>query len=279
MSTTTMSGRVPATQSATGGDYFRQFVVIVATLATISINLLANILPFNGQNTGEISDRFKVYFVPAGYVFAIWGIIYIGILAYTIYQALPAQRTNPRMRSTGWLYVLSCIANSTWIFLWHYEQFMLSVLVIFVLLASLALIYMRLAPTRLAVSRGEWWTTNLTFSIYLAWASVATIANITAYLYYIGWNGGGIAPELWAVIMLVVATALGFIFGLRWRDVGFLAVLIWAFIGIAVKQSGAPLVAWTAAGTAALLTVLAVYCLFNRGNVQADVASTAKAAN
>jgi translocator protein len=111
----------------------------------------------------------------------------------------------------------------------------------------------------------------VTFSVYLAWASVATIANITAYLYYIGWNGGGIAPELWAVIMLVVATGLGFIFGWRWRDVAFLAVLIWAFIGIAVKQSGAPLVAWTAAGASALLTVLAIYSLFNRGNDQTGV--------
>ena len=101
----------------------RQISVVVVLLATIVINILANALPINGLGTGAISDNFNVYFVPAGYVFAIWGIIYIGLIAYAIYQALPSQKKNPRLQATGWWVVLGGLANTAWIFLWHYLQF------------------------------------------------------------------------------------------------------------------------------------------------------------
>src|SRR5512143_2105947 len=104
-------------------DTLRQITVVLTVLVTLVVNTLANALPLNGQNTGQISDRFAVYFVPAGYVFSIWGLIYVGLVAFTIYQALPSQRTNPRLGAIGWLFFLSCVANSAWIFLWHYELF------------------------------------------------------------------------------------------------------------------------------------------------------------
>src|SRR5574338_1246700 len=138
-------------------DMLRQIAVIVSTLTTLVVNGLANALPLNGQNTGQISDRFDVYFVPAGYVFSIWGIIYLGLIAFGIFQALPAQRENPRLRATGWWIVLSGLANSTWIFLWHYQQFPLTVVVMLVLLASLIIIYLRLGIGRSSVPTTENW--------------------------------------------------------------------------------------------------------------------------
>ena len=255
---------LPATTSATGGDYLRQFAVIVATLGTIAVNIMATSLPINGLPTGEISDRYPTLFTPAGYVFAIWGVIYLGMLAYMVFQALPSQRTNPRLRSIGWPYVLSGLANSVWIFLWHYLQFGWSVLVILVLLASLALIYARLWPTRSQVGRGEWWSTHLTFSIYLGWVSVATVANVSVFLTAAGWNGGGIAPELWTVIMLSIAGVLGLFFGLRLRDAAYALVLVWSFAGIYVNQGATPLVAWTALALAGIMVVVAVVA-FIRG--------------
>ncbi len=83
-------------------DTLRQLAVIVTILVALVVNGLANALPLNGQNTGEISDRFLVYFSPAGFVFAIWGVIYFGLIAYAIYQALPSQRQNPHLQATGW---------------------------------------------------------------------------------------------------------------------------------------------------------------------------------
>ncbi|MCO5183725.1 MAG: tryptophan-rich sensory protein [Anaerolineae bacterium] len=101
----------------------RQALVIIALGATITINALANIVPINGLNTGQISDSFDVYFVPAGYVFSIWGLIYLALAGYAIYQALPAQRNNERLRSIDGLFIASSFFNSAWIFAWHYQQF------------------------------------------------------------------------------------------------------------------------------------------------------------
>ncbi|HEX7433051.1 MAG TPA: hypothetical protein VF326_05295, partial [Anaerolineaceae bacterium] len=101
-------------------DTLRQISVIVTILVTLVINGLANALPINNLTTGQISDSFHVYFVPAGYVFAIWGLIYLGLIAFAIFQALPSQRENPRLRATGWWISLGGLANSAWIFLWQY---------------------------------------------------------------------------------------------------------------------------------------------------------------
>lgn len=261
MTTNTMRAAAPATESASGGDFLRQFAVIVITLLTISVNGLANALPLNGIETGQISDNFPTLFTPSGYVFAIWGVIYLGLLAYMVYQALPSQRTNPRLRAIGWWYVLGNVANTIWIFAWHWLQFLPSLGLIVVLLISLIMAYLRLAPARQTpglVSRGERWTTHLPFSIYLGWVSVATVANSAVYLASIGFDGGFLSPAVWTVILLLVATGLGLFFLRGWRDVAYVGVLIWAFIGIAVNQSEVALVSWTAAGLAALLAVLAV---------------------
>ena len=122
-------------------DLYRQIAVITTIIATITINVLANALPINGLNTGEISNRFDVYFVPAGYVFSIWGVIYLGLIAFAIFQALPSQRENSRLQATGWWIALGGLANMAWIFLWHYEQFPLTLIAMLVLLASLIVTY------------------------------------------------------------------------------------------------------------------------------------------
>src|SRR5512136_2127788 len=125
-------------------DTLRQISVVLTILATLVVNALANILPINGQNTGAISDRFHVYFVPAGYVFSIWGIIYIGLITFAIFQALPSERENPRLRSTGWWVSLGGLANIAWIILWHYEHFVLTLVAMLALLATLIITYLHL---------------------------------------------------------------------------------------------------------------------------------------
>ena len=238
-----------------------KILVIIVTLVTITINGLANALPLNGQNTGEISDRFKVLFVPAGYVFSIWGVIYLGLIAYAIFQALPAQRDNQRLHSAGWWFVLAGIANSAWIFLWHYNLFPLSLLAMLTLLVSLIAIYLKLGIGRVSVSAGERWATFIPISIYLGWISVATIANVTDVLYDLGWTGGGIDAQIWVVLLLGVALVIGALMAARHADAAYLLVFVWAFTGIGVKQEGYSLVvtsAYIAAGLAALLAVWAL---------------------
>ena len=235
-------------------DSLRQIFVALAVAATIAMNFLANIIPLNGQNTGEISDRFKVFFVPAGYVFSIWGLIYVGLAAYAVFQALPAQKSEPSLRRIGWPFLVASAANIIWLFFWHYNLFALTEVAMLTLLASLIIIYLRLGIGIREVGAGMRWAVHIPFSVYLGWISVATIANTTDLLYYWNWGGWGISPQVWAVIMLAVAALLGLIMALRRRDVAFLAVLVWAFAGIAVKQAPFPLVA-NVAWIAALLVV------------------------
>jgi len=236
----------------------RQWVVVVAVIATIVVNGLANALPLNGQTTGEISDRFQVYFVPAGYVFSIWGLIYLGLAAYAIYQVLPAQRESPRLERIGYLFALSCLANIVWIFLWHYEVFVGTLVAMLALLGLLIAIYLRLGIGRAQVSRAERWLVHLPFSIYLGWITVATIANVTSLLDYLGWDGGGIAPAWWAVIMLVAATDITALVSLTRGDVAYVLVIIWAFMGIAIKHAETALVSITAALLVLVLAVVMV---------------------
>jgi hypothetical protein len=207
-------------------DLLRQITVILTILATLVINGLANALPINGLNTGQISDRFQVYFVPAGYVFAIWGVIYLGLIAFAIFQALPSQRENPRLRATGWWISLGGLANSAWIFLWHYEQFPLTLIAMLTLLATLIVTYLRLGIGRTQVPAAETWAARLPFSIYLGWITVATVANATDVLDYVGWKGFGIAPEIWMGIVLAAVLAIAVLMNFTRRDIAYAAVLL-----------------------------------------------------
>ncbi len=237
----------------------RQVGVILTLLAMLTVNGLANALPLNGQTTGAVSDRFEVYFVPAGYVFSIWGVIYLALILFTLYQALPAQRDAPRLQQIGYLFALSCLANIAWLFLWHYERFVWTLVAMGSLLVLLIALYLRLDIGRSRPSTAEKWLVQIPFSIYLGWITVATIANVTSVLDYLNWDGWGISPEAWTMIMLGVGTGIGAAVGLTRHDTAYLLVLIWAFIGIGVKHAGVPAVsvaAWIAA--AAVLTVLIV---------------------
>jgi benzodiazapine receptor len=237
-------------------DKLRQFVVVLALVATVAVNGLANALLLNGQTTGDIADRFQVYFVPAGYVFSIWSLIYLGLTAFAIYQALPAQRTNPRLRRIRPTFVLSCVANIVWLFLWHYEQFLLTMAAMLTLLLALIVIYNQLRIGVLAVPRAEKWFVHTPFSVYLGWITVATIANATVVLDYVNWSGWGIPAEGWTAVMLLVGVALAAAVKLTRGDNAFVLVLVWAFAGIAVKHAGTPAVSIAAFIATVLVALL-----------------------
>lgn len=245
-------------------DSLRQLANALSVALALAVNILASTLPLNGQNTGEISDRFLVYFVPAGYVFAIWGIIYIGWIAFTLFQYRRDQKESPRLRKLGYAFALSGVFNAAWLFCWHYNAFGWSVIVMLALLATLIVSYLRLNVGLTPVSNAEKWSVDIPFSTYLGWISVATIANVTDYLYLINWDGFGITPQVWAVIMLAVASVVGLLMTLTRRDSVYTFVFVWSFVGIAVKQAAEPLVANSAWIAAVVALGLAVYSIVQR---------------
>jgi translocator protein len=243
-------------------DTLRQIAVVLAVVVTIVVNALADILPINGLGTGQISDQFKVFFVPAGYVFSIWGVIYLGLIAYAVFQALPSQKENHRLQNTAGLFIVSSIANCAWIFLWHYQLFLLTLLAMITLLVCLIMIYVRLGiGTGEKVSEGETWAVSVVFSVYLGWVTVATIANVTDVLAYLNWGGWGIAPLVWAVIMLAVALVVAALIAITRKDTAYLLVLVWAFYGIATKFKAESLLYFAALAASVIAGLLAVYTL------------------
>ncbi len=245
-------------------DVIRQIAVIVTLTITLVVNALANTLPINGLTTGEVSDSFDVYFVPAGYVFSIWGVIYLGMIAFTIFHTLPGQRENPRMRAIGWWVVLGNIANAVWIFLWHYQQFPLTLIAMLTLLASLIVTYLNLRKDNTAISTLEKWMTRVPFSIYLGWITVATVANITSVLDFVQWNRFGISEEVWMSIMLAAVLVIVATMNFTRRDLAYTAVILWALIGIAVKFANVPAVAIPTWITFALVAITFAAAYFLR---------------
>ena len=260
-STSTTRSSIAAANSLTPKrDMWAQILVVFSLISTVVINALANIVPFNGQTTGAISDGFPVYFVPAGYVFSIWSVIYLGLLAYAIYQARPSQRTNSLLRTLRWPFILGCIANSAWIFAWHYEIFPLTLILMLILLGTLIIQYTRLqiADRPDAV---RLWSVHIPLRIYLGWITVATIANITILLYDLGWRGAPLNGPTWSAILLVIATFIGLFFALRLHDAAYTLVLVWAFVGIYIKFSNEPLVGYSTLAAAITLALAAIVAL------------------
>jgi translocator protein len=214
---------------------------IVLFIITVVVNSLAGSTTLiGGQNTASVSDNNQNLITPAGYTFAIWGIIYVLLGAFVVYQALPRERNSDFQRKIGWFFVLSSVLNVAWIFAWQTENLVLSVLLIFALLFSLIAIYLRLNIGRAKVKTSLRLAVHLPFSVYLGWITIASIANVAVALTAYNWDGFGISPEVWAVLVVAVALVLTLLMLVIRKDVAFALVAIWALIGIGANQSSNP---------------------------------------
>jgi len=233
-------------------------VNVVAFILVVIVNVLANLLPLNGKTTASISDSYPTLIAPAGYVFSIWGLIYVLLLIFTVFQALPSQRGKPFLRRIGAFFLLSSIANVSWLFLWHYGQIALSVLPMFVLLISLILIYVRLQIGKSDASAMEKLGVRLPFSVYLGWITVASIANVAAAAVSLDLNGLGLGEVNWTVLVIIIALFITLGVIVTRKDIAYSLVLVWALVGIVVKQSDYPSIVLTAEASVAVVLVTLV---------------------
>lgn len=225
---------------------------IAAFVLVIAMNGLANGLPVGGQTTGEVSAKYPSLFTPASFTFSIWGLIYLGLTAFVIYQALPAQRDNQLLASISLPFKLNCLANALWIFAWHYDQLLLSIVLMLAILVTLIWIYRELGAH--PVKGVEKIVVAFPFSVYVGWITVATIANISAAQSGWGWNDAGLSAVDWTLLKLAVAGAIGATVFARRADIAYLGVIAWAAFGIVGKQGDTLQVA----GAATTLSALAV---------------------
>ena len=216
-----------------------KWINIIAFALTVLVNGLAGSTTIiGGKSTAEISDANPTLITPAGYVFSIWGVIYILLGIFIVFQALPSQREKGFQERIGWLFVLSSLLNIAWLFLWQFEYLGASAVVIFLLLATLIAIYLRLNIGKSMVTLREKLAVHLPFSVYLGWITIASIANVAVTLVSMKWDGFGVSQETWALLILIVALLITLLVIATRKDVAYGLVVIWALLGIAVKQSG-----------------------------------------
>ena len=243
-------------------DNFKNFQIIniIAVVFTIVMNALANIVPFNGVNTGAVADSFPNYFTPPGYVFSIWGAIYILLFIFAFYQAKKSQVNEAYLGKIGYLYLIGAILNVAWLILFHYSYGNTPLLVwseflIVGFLVVLLLTYVRLGIGIKEVPLKQKLAIHLPTSVYVGWISLATIANTAALLNtYLT-----IAVDvqvLWTALVLVVALLLSTLMIVLRRDIAYGLVVIWASVGIASKWVSIPLIFNTAIIVAVVVALL-----------------------
>ncbi len=213
------------------------FANIAVYIVTLIINGLANTTLIGGRTTADVSNMYPTLITPAGYVFAIWGIIYVLLAIFLVYQALPNQREKPFQKQISILFILTCVFNISWLFLWQNLYLSYSIILILGFLLSLIAIYVRLNIGKSNASLKEKLAVHLPFSVYLGWLTIATIANITIALTAANWDGFGLAPETWAILVLAVALLITLAVIVTRRDIAYSLVIIWALAGIAVNQT------------------------------------------
>jgi len=209
-----------------------------AYVSMVFVNSLANALPINNRSTGAISDAYPNLFAPAGLTFSIWGLIYLLLGGYVVYQFVRKnQKTEDLISKINPLFIATSLANILWIFAWHYNYIGISVLLMLALLILLIQIAEILRKEQFVMQEKIF--VRAPFSIYFGWITVATIANITVFLVSIGWNGFGVADYMWTSIILLVGAIIGILRIQRDRNIPYGMVLIWAYLGILLKHVSA----------------------------------------
>ncbi|UCD01875.1 MAG: hypothetical protein JSV23_02315, partial [Promethearchaeota archaeon] len=219
---------------------FLQIFNLIGFIATVIVNFLAVLLPIGGSTTQELSDAIPNLFVPEGITFSIWSVIYIFLGLFSIYQIRDITKEDKiemkYVDDIGYFFIIGSLANIIWIFLWHYRLVPLSLIFMIILLLSLLIIYLKLNIGKSEVSKIEKIAVHVPFSIYLGWITVATIANVTAVLVVLGVSGFGLLAELLTIIVIIVAVLITFGMLYLRKDYAYSFVIVWALLGIFIKQ-------------------------------------------
>jgi hypothetical protein len=242
-------------------------VNLLAFLATVVVNYLSATLPLNGKTPGQLSDFYPNLFVPAGFTFSIWGVIYLFLTIWIVGQLVNLfRKTKPvddNQQAIGWLFLSVSLLNIAWLFAWHWRVVFLSVLIMVTLLYELVHINKRM-HNQTEMSGWLRWVAFPAFGIYMGWITIALIANMTAFLVSVKWNSGGVSQEIWTMLMIGIGSLLAFFMtykkGYAWHGVA----VVWALFGIYSKRTAladAPMVGYLAIGLAGLIGVVSLWRL------------------
>ena len=255
-------------------DRLRQVLIVITIVGLIVMNALSNTGAFGGQTNGDVSAKYPTLITPAGYAFSIWGLIFLGLLIFAVYQALPAQATNRRFRAAGPWIMLNAVCNAVWSPIFNQEWIGVALLVILLMFFSLLMVVEKLEMNprtdvpRLAVpdpaSSQETWLARIPFLLYFGWLTVATILNIAVYLKASNFPLSGLSESTWAAGVLIVGLVVGTYLFNRYRSVAYMLVFAWAYAAIAVKHQASQGILIVAGAGAVAAVGLAIAGLLSR---------------
>lgn len=197
--------------------------------AVLTVNALANLIPFGGNTTAQVSEKYPNLFTPAPVTFAIWAVIYLLLGAFIIWQ-WTGKTADKYVLNAGPWFALSCLFNIGWIFAWHYDVIWLSCVFIACLLASLTVLTLKVrssSPSFFERLLGE-----VGFEIYLGWIIAATIANVSVLLTKLSWNGFGLSEQVWTVAVLLIGMIISVLVSVKGHMVFASLAVVWAYAGI-----------------------------------------------
>ncbi len=219
-------------------EWIMKGVAAVAYLVMVLTNAMANILPLNNVGTGEVSDAYANLFAPAGITFAIWGVIYLALGGHVIFQfrqKFYSPETGAMIQKMRIWFTVSSIANVFWIVSWHYDRIGLSLIWMIIILLALINCNLLLHSAKLTAHERRW--VQVPFSLYFGWITIATIANVTTWLVSLNWKAFGLREDLWTSIILLVGLSIAARVILKFRDISYGVVILWAFFGILIKHT------------------------------------------
>lgn len=214
----------------------KKILILIAFLAMIFVNAMANILPLGGKTTGQVSAKYQNLFTPAPITFSIWGVIYVLVAVFVVLQFIPEKDISRPYGGIAFTFVLTCIFNIAWMFCWHYDKIAASVVMMLGLLLSLIILNGLVGNA--ADYAGIRKLIPIGFQVYLGWICAATIANISAFLKSIGWNGFEVSAELWTVLVILAGMIIGVLFILISHQIFSPLAIVWAYVGILIRHIG-----------------------------------------
>ncbi|SDR76079.1 hypothetical protein SAMN04487764_0571 [Gillisia sp. Hel1_33_143] len=213
----------------------------ISVLLVIVVNYYSQMYTINGNTMASLSAEYDNLFTPAGYAFAIWGLIFLAMFAYAIFQikrAFFSDKKSDFIEQTGPYFFIANLANASWVVVWLYEYTFISIILMFIILISLLMVVIKTNMERwdapIKIIAFVWWP----ICLYSGWIAVAAIANVAAYLSKIGWNGGFLNEVQWTMVMLTIAIFLNILIIYKRNMREFASVGIWALIAIYMRQQG-----------------------------------------
>ncbi|KAG1689315.1 hypothetical protein DVH05_002383 [Phytophthora capsici] len=216
---------------------------MAALLSWTNLALYVLQLVVNGHSSrsiGPMARRYDTLITPAPYAFSIWGFIYTFLAATVVvdcfWPSLSFFTSAPNANVLRTFFAVSCLMNMAWIVFFTNEYVNVATLTLVILWLSLFALYAHIVTERrdTGFDLKRFVVSELGLTVYFAWTCAATLINFAVTAQYIAGDYLSFSSYVALLSVLAVVTLSTVIYE---GDVAFGLVVIWALVGLAVKNT------------------------------------------